>query len=30
MVRYFYAWTPLVIGATVVLLSLPWLSLIAS
>jgi hypothetical protein len=29
MVRYFYAWTPLVIVATVVLLSLPWLSLIA-
>jgi len=29
MVRYFYAWTPLVIVATVVLLSLPWLGLIA-
>jgi osmotically-inducible protein OsmY len=25
MVRYFYAWTPLVIVGTVVLLSLPWL-----
>jgi hypothetical protein len=29
MVRYFYAWTPLVILGTVVLLSLPWLGLIA-
>ena len=29
MVRYFYAWTPLVIVGTVVLLSLPWLGLIA-
>jgi hypothetical protein len=29
MVRYFYAWTPLVIIGTVVLLSLPWLGLIA-
>jgi hypothetical protein len=29
MVRYFYAWTPLVIVWTVVLLSLPWLGLIA-
>jgi hypothetical protein len=29
MVRYFYAWTPLVIVATAVLLSLPWLGLIA-
>ena len=30
MVRYFYAWTPLVIAATVfLLLSLPWLGLIA-
>jgi hypothetical protein len=29
MVRYFYAWTPLVIVATVLLLSLPWLGLIA-
>jgi hypothetical protein len=29
MVRYFYAWTPLVIAGTVVLLSLPWLGLIA-
>jgi hypothetical protein len=29
MVRYFYAWTPLVIVATVVLLALPWLGLIA-
>lgn len=26
---YFYAWTPLVILGTVVLLSLPWLGLIA-
>ena len=29
MVRYFYTWTPLVIVGTVVLLSLPWLGLIA-
>jgi hypothetical protein len=29
MVRYFYAWTPLVIVGTVALLSLPWLGLIA-
>jgi hypothetical protein len=29
MVRYSYAWTPLVIVGTVVLLSLPWLGLIA-
>lgn len=29
MVRYFYAWTPLVIVGTVVFLSLPWLGLIA-
>ena len=29
MVRYFYAWTPLVIVTTVVLLSAPWLGLIA-
>ncbi len=29
MVRYFYAWTPLVIVGTVFLLSLPWLGLIA-
>ena len=29
MVRYFYAWTPLAIVGTVVLLSLPWLGLIA-
>jgi hypothetical protein len=29
MVSYFYAWTPLVIVATVVLLLLPWLGLIA-
>ena len=29
MVRYFYAWTPLVIVATLVLLSAPWLGLIA-
>ena len=27
--RYFYVWTPLVIVGTVVLLSLPWLGLIA-
>ena len=29
MVRYFYAWTPLVIVGMVVLLSMPWLGLIA-
>ena len=29
MVRYFYAWTPLAIVGTIVLLSLPWLGLIA-
>jgi hypothetical protein len=29
MVRYFYSWTPLVIVGAVVLLSLPWLGLIA-
>jgi hypothetical protein len=29
MVRYFYVWTPLVLVGTVVLLSLPWLGLIA-
>ena len=29
MVRYFYAWTPFVIVGAVVLLSLPWLGLIA-
>jgi hypothetical protein len=29
MVRYFSSWTPLVIVAAVVLLSLPWLGLIA-
>jgi hypothetical protein len=29
VVRYFYAWTPLVVVGTVVLLSLPWLGLIA-
>jgi hypothetical protein len=29
MVRYFNAWGPLVIVGTVVLLSLPWLGLIA-
>jgi hypothetical protein len=29
MVRYFYAWTPLVIVATVSVLSMPWLALIA-
>jgi hypothetical protein len=29
MARYFYAWTPLVIVGTIVLLSLPWLGLIA-
>jgi hypothetical protein len=29
MVRYFFAWMPLVIVGTVVLLALPWLGLIA-
>ena len=29
MVRYFYAWMPLVIVGTVAILSLPWLGLIA-
>jgi hypothetical protein len=29
MVRYFYAWTPLVLIATVVILTLPWLGVIA-
>jgi hypothetical protein len=29
MWRYFYAWTPLVLVATIVLLALPWLGLIA-
>jgi hypothetical protein len=29
MVRYFYAWTPLVIAAAVFILSAPWLGLIA-
>jgi hypothetical protein len=29
MVRYFYAWTPLVIVGTVILLALPWLGLLA-
>ncbi len=29
MVRYFYAWTPLVIVGTVVVLFMPWLGLIA-
>ena len=29
MVRYFYAWTPLVIVGTICILSLPWLGLIA-
>ena len=29
MVRYFYAWTPLVIVAAVVILSMPWLGLVA-
>jgi hypothetical protein len=29
MVRYFYAWTPLVIVETILVLSLPWLGLIA-
>ena len=29
MFRYFYAWTPLVLVATLVLLALPWLGLIA-
>jgi hypothetical protein len=29
MVRYFYAWTPLVIVGSILLLALPWLGLIA-
>lgn len=29
MVKYFYAWTPLVLVGTIALLSLPWLGLIA-
>jgi len=29
MVRYLYAWTPLVVVGAVVLLSLPWLGLVA-
>lgn len=29
MVRYLYPWTPLVVVGTAVLLSLPWLGLIA-
>lgn len=29
MARYFYLWTPYVVVGTVVLLSLPWLGLIA-
>jgi hypothetical protein len=29
LVRYFYTWTPVVLVGTVVLLSLPWLGLIA-
>src|SRR5919198_4510771 len=29
MVRYFYAWTPLLIVGTLCILSLPWLGLIA-
>ena len=29
MVRYFYAWTPLVAVGTVTILTLPWLGLIA-
>jgi hypothetical protein len=29
MVRYLYAWTPLVVGSAIVLLALPWLGLIA-
>ena len=29
MVRYFYAWTPLVLITVLVLLALPWLGLIA-
>jgi hypothetical protein len=29
MVSYFYAWTPLVIVATVAILAAPWLGLIA-
>jgi hypothetical protein len=29
MFRYFYAWTPLVFVATIVVLALPWLGLVA-
>jgi hypothetical protein len=29
MVRYFFAWTPLLIVGTICILSLPWLGLIA-
>jgi hypothetical protein len=29
MLRYFYAWTPLIVVAAVVLLAIPWLGLIA-
>jgi hypothetical protein len=29
MVTYFYKWTPLVVVAAIVILSLPWLGLIA-
>ena len=29
MVRYFYAWTPVVVVGAVFLMSLPWLALIA-
>jgi hypothetical protein len=29
MVRYFYAWTPLVLVGTVAILALPWLAVIA-
>lgn len=29
MVRYFYAWTPLVIVGSILLLSMPWLGLFA-
>lgn len=29
MVRYFYAWTPLVVVGTVAILALPWLAVMA-
>jgi len=29
MLRYFYTWTPLVLVATIVILALPWLGVIA-